>query len=157
MPATATKFPLPTVDAGYLADLAAAAAYLQEAKGYGLCDFASQLGVHRRQSEAETMVDQTVRAAALNLETNGEPYSFRDPNVFSFQGGGLADNATAYGALVNGGWFVEGEVPAEDVKSPPKKLDPVDGKYRVIYPSRNLIVLVKVRGEQTALMAKRKK
>lgn len=140
----------PTVDARYLEDLAAAAEYLRGEKGWGLSNFAEQLGIHRRQSEVETMVDQTVRAAALNLEQNGVPYSFRAPNV-------LADNDQVYAALVDDGWFVEGEVPAASVKTPPKKLKPQDGKYHVIYPSPNLLTLVRVRGEQEAKQKKAKK
>lgn len=141
---TAEKPAIPTVDDAYRKELEAAAALLHKAKGWGLSAFAEKLGIHRRGSEVETLVDQTVRAAAIHILLNGQPYSFRSPNVFACGGGGTVDNGTAYASLVAGGWFVEAEVPVADVKKPPKDIRPKDDKYAVIYPSADLLTLVRI-------------
>lgn len=62
-----------------------------------------------RASEAETMVAQTIRACVTNHAKRGEAFSFRGDGVFSYGGGGLVDNGTAYGMLVERGYFTEGE------------------------------------------------
>lgn len=145
MSATAVKKPeIPTVDDAYRKELETAAALLHKAKGWGLSGFAAKLGIHRRGSEVETLVDQTVRAAAIHILLNGQPYSFRNPNVFTYADGGNIDNAGAYAYLVHGGWFVEAEVPVADVKKPPKDTQPQDDKYAVIYPSADLLTLVRI-------------
>ncbi len=53
-----------------------------------------------RASEAEYMVAQTIHAAKINATTHGQPFFFKGDNCESCSGGGLADNATAYGWLV---------------------------------------------------------
>jgi hypothetical protein len=62
---------------------------------------------HRRASEAEMMVAQTIHAAKLNFDEHGKPFSFRGDGVFGRGGGGLVDNGTAYSWLVGEGWFEE--------------------------------------------------
>jgi len=59
--------------------------------------------------EAEMMVAQTVHASVTNHEKRGEGFSFRGDGVFGRGGGGLVDNATAYGTLTEQGYFTEGD------------------------------------------------
>ena len=61
----------------------------------------------RRAAEAEMMVTQTIHACVTNHAKQGRAFSFRGDGVFSV--GGLVDNGTAYGMLVERGYFTEGE------------------------------------------------
>ena len=63
----------------------------------------------RRAAEAEMMVAQTIHACGLNLKEHGEAFSWRGDGVFSSGHGGLVDNGTAYGMLVDREYFVEEE------------------------------------------------
>lgn len=85
-----------------------------------LCEFMANNGP--RASEKEMMIAQTIHAARINLQKHGEPFSFRGDGVFSVHGGGLADNATAYGYLVSEGYFKEGKHKNRVVIFPTKKL-----------------------------------
>lgn len=143
-----TATALPVVDAMYLQELDTVSKALEASNGFGLVAFADKINCHKRACELESMVDQTIRAAATNLENNGVPYSFRSPSVFSNGGLDGVDNGTAYGFLVNGGWIVEGQVQASDVKVPPRDLKPVDGEFCVLYPSADLIKLVRIHMEK---------
>lgn len=97
---------------------------LQRFKGkianqWSLCGLFEATG---RASEKEHMVAQTIHAACVNFAEQGEPFSFRGNGVFSVQGGGLADNATAYRYLVSKGYFREGERSGRAVIFPTRKL-----------------------------------
>lgn len=79
---------------------------------WSLCELFAET---RRAAEAEMMVAQTFHAAVINQEKQGEPFSFRGDNVLTCHGGGLADNATAYGMLLQRGYFVEEQRPPKTV------------------------------------------
>lgn len=87
---------------------------------WSLCQFMENNGP--RASEKEYMIAETIHAAKLNIEAHGEPFSFRGNGVFSVQGGGLADNATAYSYLVNEGYFIEDKRKGRAVIFPTKRL-----------------------------------
>ena len=61
----------------------------------------------RRATEAEVMVAQTLQACVLNHKEHGKAFSWREDGVFGC--GGLIDNATAYGMLLEREYFVEEE------------------------------------------------
>ena len=63
----------------------------------------------RRAKEAEYMVATTVHACNINLREHGEAFSWVDPSVHSWSGGGLADNATAFEMLLKKGYLIEDE------------------------------------------------
>lgn len=63
----------------------------------------------RRAAEAEYMVATTVHACKVNLDNHGEAFSWVDPSVHGWSGGGLADNATAFEMLLKKGYLIEGE------------------------------------------------
>jgi hypothetical protein len=100
---------------------------------WSLCQIMEGCGP--RASEKEYMIAETIRAAARNLETRGEPFSFRGDGVYSYEGGGLVDNATAYGYLLTEGYFEERERP--DITDVPEGI--AKGKAVVIYPTRKLL------------------
>lgn len=84
----------------------------------------------RRASEAEMMVAQTIHAAIVNQKKHGEPFSFRGDGVFGGGGGGLVDNATAYGMLLDRAYFVEETRGDKTVIFITQKLlDFIDGYY----------------------------
>ena len=61
----------------------------------------------QRAADAEMMVTQTIHACVANHAKRGEAFSFRGDGGFSV--GGLVDNGTAYGMLVERGYFTEVE------------------------------------------------
>ncbi len=63
----------------------------------------------KRAAEAEMLVAQTIHACVINYKKHGEAFSFRGEGVFRCCGDGLWDNRTAYGMLIDRGFFVEGE------------------------------------------------
>ncbi|KKL70044.1 hypothetical protein LCGC14_2108840 [marine sediment metagenome] len=81
----------------------------------------------RRATEAEFMVAQTLHACRLNAKEYSVAFSWKGDGVESRGGGGLVDNATAYGYLLSDGYFVE---------------DERDGKT-IIYMTQKLVDLIK--------------
>jgi hypothetical protein len=75
-----------------------------------------------RKAEREFMVWETISAAVVNLRKHGEPFSFRDNNVFAVHNGGLIDNNSAYRYLVKNGYFAEQEQSGRTVIFPTEKL-----------------------------------
>lgn len=136
MAETETKTPVPELNAAYFEALNAAFRVVDKSS---MCEFAARLGCHKRAAEVETMVRQTVYAATINYAKNGKPFSFAGKGVRGYSGGGLVDNATAFGFLTGNNWIVVAEVPAADVKSPPKDVEPFEGKYEVLYPTLELL------------------
>lgn len=100
-------------DEQFIADLRAVRTNIRD--GFSLCDF---MGV----SEREALVVQTIVAAVNNLDTHGEPYSIRGKGVFTTHGGGLIDNRSAYGYLVDVGYFEEENRGENVVIFPTRKL-----------------------------------
>lgn len=62
-----------------------------------------------RAREAEYMVATTVPACKINLDNEGEAFSWVDPSCHVRSGGGLADNPTAFAMLVREAYVVEDE------------------------------------------------
>lgn len=58
-------------------------------------------------TEAEVMVAQTIQACVHNYDEYNTPFSFRGDGVFSYGGGGLVNNGSAYHMLLNREYFVE--------------------------------------------------
>lgn len=77
---------------------------------------------HRRATEAEYMVAETIHAARSNAKEHNEPFSFKGDGVESISGGGLCHNLGAYMWLTGEGWFVEDERQGRTVIFPTKKL-----------------------------------
>ena len=65
-------------------------------------------GTHRA-SEAEYMVATTVHACKINLDKEGEAFSWVHPSVHVRSGNGLADNPTAFAMLIREAYVVEDE------------------------------------------------
>ena len=104
---------------------------------WALCSF---MEGYRRASEMEYMITETLHAAKKNVKDHGEPFSFRGAGVFTFSGGGLADNGTAYGQLLDQGFFMEEIRPASSFQKIPKDIKP-DSKdaVTVIFLTEKLV------------------
>ena len=75
-----------------------------------------------RAKEAEYMVAETIRAARINAEKHGKPFSFVGAGVQAVHGSGLLDNRTAFGWLVDDGFFALDKHEGREVIFPTKKL-----------------------------------
>lgn len=63
----------------------------------------------RNACEAETMIGQTLHACIVTHKKYGEAFSWRGAGVFTSGHGGLVNNGTAYGMLLERGYFLEEE------------------------------------------------
>lgn len=97
--ATTKQFETATVE-----DIRALAARIKD--NWSLCKLFAGT---RRACEAEAMVAQTFHASVLNLDKGRGAFSFQGDGLRGRAGGGLFDNATAWGMLVERGYFVEDE------------------------------------------------
>lgn len=94
---------------------------------FSLCSLMANKGP--RASEKETMIAQTIHACEKNYAEHGACFSQRGQNLDAVHGGGLADNPTAYAALLRDGYFAE-----ESRK----------GIGKIVIPTPKLIQLLKV-------------
>lgn len=117
------------IDARYLEDLARVAVKLEAGKGSGL------MGSWLRKCEAEVLVDQTVRNAARHVREGLGPYSFVSGNATLDSYGG-PKNGMALNRLHDEGYFVSAVIEADNA---PEGCRPVEGGYRVVYPTRRLL------------------
>lgn len=107
---------------------------------WALCELGRSLNMTKNAFEAEMLIAQTIHAAMLNRETNGVPYSFRAGPIMD-DWSGLNNSGTAYGFLLNNGFFVEEQLDLSEVKKPPKNvIADRDGKYTVIYITNKLLI-----------------
>jgi hypothetical protein len=100
-------------DAGFISRLRKVRPFIKD--NWSLCDF---LGA----CEREYLVAETICAAVKNLETYGEPFSFRGAGVFTSGGNGLIDNGSAYRWLLDNDYFSEADCAGDVVIFPTAKL-----------------------------------
>ncbi len=95
-----------------------------------LCEFAGQ-------SEAETMVFQTLRASAANHKRHGDAFSFKSKKLRRVTGSGLGDNPAGYRILLDRGWVEERQLA---LGSSSEGIEEEDGLPIGIFPTDGLLL-----------------
>jgi hypothetical protein len=94
-------------------------------------------------AEAETMIVQTMKACAFNLEYRGEAFSFKRQGAAARGGHGLVDNPRGLRILFERGWLTE--EPRPDIAADADALLDADGDPLVLRPTDALLDALEAR------------